>query len=98
MATPETAKIIALVSEIARLTSAIQWERETIAARDARIAELEEALRPFAGLIPREWLENQFDDSKPVFAFSDNVIRVGDFVKAIAAANAYLAAIGGDDR
>lgn len=47
-----------------------------------RIAELEEVLRPFAGLIPREWLENQFDDSKPVFAFSENVIRVGDFVKA----------------
>jgi hypothetical protein len=35
-------------AEITKLKSAVSWQKETIASRDARIAELEEALRPLA--------------------------------------------------
>jgi len=43
-------EIARLFSEVSRLRTAISWQEATIAARDARIAELEEALRDLYGL------------------------------------------------
>jgi hypothetical protein len=80
-------------AENARLRSAIGWQNATIAARDARITELKEALRPFAFLnVP---LPSLYPDEQQITGLLAEFIypvTVGDIRKARA-----LLSVGGDE-